>query len=282
MVREFSWRLKVRSYEADAWGLVPASGLLRYFEQSAINAAADAGYGREFHEERGSAWVVRRITMLMHAPATQYDELEITTWLSTFARVRGGREYRVRNAGTGQMLYTGITEWVYLDRRTLKPLAIPPHLAVDFDVPGAPLQSYDSPEIEQNLDIEHVSRRTAEWHEADSMRHVNNSVYANWLDEGVRAAMEGAGWSTAELAARGLHLRGERYNLDYKQAALPGDDLKITTLINGISGRLCALKQTIASAEGKEILTTASIYGWRDDSGEPAPPPEGWEVGLRE
>src|SRR5689334_6972937 len=114
MTRIYTWHLAVRSYEGDAWGMVPAAGVLRYFEQVAVAAAADGGYGAAFHREHGTAWIVRRVTMLIHAPARQGDELEVTTWASHFVKVRGGREYKKCRAGTGQLLYTGITEWVYV------------------------------------------------------------------------------------------------------------------------------------------------------------------------
>src|SRR5215210_729178 len=165
MVREYKWRLRVRSYEGDAWGQVPASGLLRYFEQSAINAAADAGYGSSFHAENRSAWVIRRMTLLVHTPPRHGDELEITTWASHFARVRGGREYTLSHAGSGLVLVTGLAEWVYLDRQTLAPLAIPSRLAGDFDVPGVPLGAYDMPVVERREDPPcYYAKRTAEWH----------------------------------------------------------------------------------------------------------------------
>ena len=102
MTREYRWRLAVPSYEGDAWGFAPTSVILRYFEQSAVAAAADLGYGSEYHREHNSAWVVRRLNVVMHAPARQGDELEIATWISHFAKVRGGREYKVLNATTGQ------------------------------------------------------------------------------------------------------------------------------------------------------------------------------------
>jgi YbgC/YbaW family acyl-CoA thioester hydrolase len=217
----------------------------------------------------------------MHSPANAHDELEITTWTSNFARVRGGREYRVSSASSHETLYTGITEWVYLDRRTLKPLAIPTHVAADFDSPGAPLQSYDAPHIEANNDIRHAVERTAEWHELDSMRHVNNAVYVDWLDDAVRATAESAGWSTSEWAERGLHLRGEYYNLNYKQAAVAGDAPQISTHIEGIDGRLCSISQVITTVEGNELLTARCVYGWRAEDGSPTFPPEGWDVSKK-
>lgn len=277
MVREYTWQFNVRSYEADAWGMASTSGILRYLEQSAVTAAADAGYGGDFHRERNSAWIVRRITLLMYEPARQADEIQITTWISHFAKVRGGREYRIRNAATGQPLYTALTEWVYVSRETLKPIAIPPQLAVGFSTPGAPLGIYDPPQVETNTHhASFTTERTAEWHEADSMAHINNANYADWLDDAVRSAIGELGWNMGALQQLGLHLRGEYYNLNYKRAALPGDKLQIATQITGVSGRLCSFSQSITDADGAEALTSNSIYGWRNRHGEPTNPPEGW------
>lgn len=269
--------MKVRSYEGDAWGQVPASGLLRYFEQSAINAAADAGYGSRFHTENHSAWVIRRMAMLVHTPPRHGDEMEITTWISHFARVRGGREYRLAHAETGQVLVTGLAEWVYLDRDTLAPLAIPAALAKDFDVPSAPLGTYEPPYIEHIAEAatRHV-KRTAEWHETDSMGHVNNAIYADWLDDAFRYTMAELGWSTELLNSMGLQLRGEYYKLDYKKAAVPGDILTLSTIIEGASGRLCAVRQEISTNQGAVILASKSIYGWRTYKGEPVDAPKDW------
>jgi YbgC/YbaW family acyl-CoA thioester hydrolase len=277
MVREYRWRFTVRSYEGDAWGQLSAAGLLRYFEQSAVAAAADAGYGSEFHDEHGSAWVIRRMALLMHAPMRPGQELEIATWISHFARVRGGREYRVSDVTSGEPLASGLAEWVYVDRHTLSPKAIPKELAVDFATPGAPLGTYDAPPVvplerQPEFDV----HRIAEWHEADSLGHVNNAVYADWLDDAVRAAIDSMGWNTATLRGQGLQLRGEHYSLDYKRATIPGDEVTVTTRIEGISGRLCALRQTIANADGTTLIANSAIYGWRTNTGEPTNPPERW------
>jgi YbgC/YbaW family acyl-CoA thioester hydrolase len=274
MVKEFRWRLGVRSYEGDAWGIVPASVILRYFEQSAVSAAADLGYGREFHQEHGSAWIVRRVNVLMHNPARQGDQLELATWISHFAKVRGGREYRVTQAATGEPVCSGYTEWVYMNRQTLTPMAIPAGLDAIFDVPGAPLHSYDPPHVDPSPDPQRSNvERTAEWHELDSLGHVNNAVYADWLDDALKSAMDAMRWDVGRLKDEGLHLRGEYYSLNYKRAAMQGDRLRISTTIEGTSGRLVAVKQTVATPEGDEMLAASSIHGWRDNAGEVSGPP---------
>ncbi|HEX9990629.1 MAG TPA: thioesterase family protein [Chloroflexia bacterium] len=277
MVREYKWRFAVRSYEGDAWGQLSAAGLLRYFEQSAVAAAADAGYGSQFHDEHGSAWVIRRMALLMQSSMRPGQELEIATWISHFSRVRGGREYRVSDTASGEPLASGLAEWVYVDRHTLSPKAIPKELAIDFATPGAPLGSYDAPPVARlEQQPEFTIHRVAEWHEADSLGHVNNAVYADWLDDAVRAAMDATGWNTGALRNQGLQLRGEHYSLDYRRETIPGDQVTVTTRIEGISGRLCALHQTIANADGTILIGNSAVYGWRTNAGEPADPPEGW------
>ncbi len=269
MVREYRWQFKVRSYETDAWGQVPASGILRYLEQAAVAAAADAGYGSEFHRESNSAWVVRRMSLLAPTPVRGGAELEITTWISHFARVRGGREYRITNIQTGELLATGLAEWVYLNRQTLAPIAIPPHVAADFDPPGAPIGQYDLPSIAaDDAPPEFITERTAQWHEADSMGHVNNAVYADWLDDALSAVLEGMGYSIKALREENIQLRGEHYKLDYKRGTLPGDKLRIATRISGRQDSLYAVDQAITAPDSTQLLTASSIYRWRTSGGD--------------
>jgi YbgC/YbaW family acyl-CoA thioester hydrolase len=264
-MREFRWQLKVRSYEGDAWGCLSSAWLLRYLEHSAVIAAADVGYGTQFHEENRSAWVIRRMTLLMPKLIRLDQDLEIATWISHFAKVRGGREYRVFGT-SGELLASGIAEWVYMDRATLTPIAIPQQTAIDFEVPGAPLGNYDPPTLEPAEGTEgweHSMQRTAYWHECDSLAHVNNAVYAGWLDDAMFAAIGAHGTSVAERREGGLRLGGVYYKLDYKRAALPGDELTITTRLERQSGPSYAVSQRILFPDGSEQLTASSIYSWQ-------------------
>lgn len=276
-MRVYSFRPVVGNAEGDIWGQLPPSGILRLFEQAAVAAAADAGYDSEFHRNHGTAWVIRRLTFTMHTPAHLGDRLELSTWLAQAARARAYREYRLENLGEpgNPVIAAGIAEWVYIDRERVVPLHIPKEIETDFEMPGAPLGNYDPPAVEP-LDhpLETSTQRVAEWYECDSMGHVNNAVYADWLDSGLRAAMEEMGWHVAALRAAGLQLRGEYFALDYKRPALPGDHLTITTRIEGLSGRLCRVHQSVRDVEKSELLEAASVCGWADGSGQPAAAPE--------
>jgi YbgC/YbaW family acyl-CoA thioester hydrolase len=272
-----TFSFKVRSYEGDVWGQVSASGLLRYLEQAAIDAAAERGFGRAFHTERGSTWVIRRMTLQINSPIRTGEPLAITTWLSNLERVRGGREYRLVNHETGVLVASALAEWVYLDRQTLRPLPLPPDLLGILTVPGAPLGNYDPPPVPTGAEPRRfTARRSAQWYECDSHGHVNNSVYVDWLDEAARSALAEIGYPTAEGMAADLQFRGIHYRLDYKRAALPEDSLLIETTLVGSAGNLCAVEQRISIDGGGELLTAMSVYAWLTGEGKHSDPPAGW------
>ncbi|MEO5952805.1 MAG: thioesterase family protein [Chloroflexia bacterium] len=275
MPRIYTWQHTVRSYEGDAWGQLQPSGLLRLFERAAIFSSASNGFDREFYEEQGTAWVVRRMTILLLSVAHSTDDLEISTWGSHFVRVRGGREYRALNITTDQQVAQGIAEWVYIDRATGTPKAIPADIGAKFEAPGAPLGTYEPPAVAP-LDEprKFTDSRRAEWYEIDSMGHVNNAIYADWLDAAWRATMSDMGWSVSRLKQQGFQMRAEYLMLNYRRETLPGDQLQITTRLVGVEGRLCAITQSITRVgESAEIVSSESVYGWADDMGSPCEPP---------
>lgn len=271
-MRQYRWRVGVRSYEGDAWGCLPAAGFLRYMEHSAVEAASAGGYDSAFHAANNSAWVIRRMTLLLPGSAQQGDELDITTWATHFSRVRGGREYVVDNAG-GEQIARGLAEWVYVDRTKLTPIAIPRSAEALFEPPGAPLLEYDAPALDSlgqlplpiglptlSEPVEQTVRRTAEWHECDSVGHVNNTYYVSWLDDAVFAALEAEGISIMKLREQGFRLHGVYYKLDYKRAILPLDKLAITTRIERQSGPAYQATQRIAGEAGEVVTIASSVY----------------------
>jgi acyl-CoA thioesterase FadM len=265
MVRTFTWLHTVRSYEGDAAGEMPPGGLLRLCEQIAVLAATDAGYDNAFHLANNSAWVVHRMTMLLDAPARLEDDLELTTWASHFTRVRGGREYRIRNLTTGRDVASALAEWVYVDRTRQTPKSIPTAVQADFDIPGAPLGTYDPPTVAP-LDhpLEQVTERVADWHEVDSMRHVNNAVYADWLYSALWSALRVAGRDPRAMVERGERLRACYFDIAYRRAALPGDHVRIATRITALDGPLIEARQSILGLDNAEMVTAHTIYRLSD------------------
>jgi acyl-CoA thioesterase FadM len=261
MPRIYTWRHTVRSYEGDVRGEMPLGGLLRLCEHIAVEAASDAGFDRAFHIENNSAWVIHRMTMVLDAPAHQQDELELNTWASHFTRVRGGREYRIRNVTTGREVASALAEWVYVDRALQTPKALPMDIMMGFDIPGKPLGTYEAPLVAPlERPLEFASERVAEWHEADAMRHVNNAVYADWLYSAVWTAAGQLAEYQDAAPEPGEYLRARYLDIQYRRAAVPGDRLQVITRITGLEGPLVEARQSVLGPDGTEMVSAHSVY----------------------
>jgi acyl-CoA thioesterase FadM len=93
----------------------------RLLEQSATLASADAGYPPDWYAAHATAWVIRRSTIDCAAAIPRGVELEVTTWVADFRRVRSRREYEVRIPDGPVAVLTAHTDWVYVDAASGSP-----------------------------------------------------------------------------------------------------------------------------------------------------------------
>lgn len=72
-----------------------------------------------------ATWVVREHKVEYLLPAFENEEIEIKTWVENLRRVRSLRKYEFVRKRDGKVLVRGETDWVFVDGKTGKPLAIP-------------------------------------------------------------------------------------------------------------------------------------------------------------
>ncbi|RME47326.1 MAG: acyl-CoA thioesterase, partial [Caldilineae bacterium] len=132
MPRIYRRHFRVRHYELDGRGCVNHAVYLNYFQQAAIEASTDAGYGPERYRAMGVVWLVRKTTLAYEHPAAYGDTLLAETWVSEFRRVQSHREYRLTKTGNGQTVACARMNWAFLDRRTMTPARIPPEMTALF------------------------------------------------------------------------------------------------------------------------------------------------------
>src|SRR4051794_22403078 len=137
MSPRFTRRFRVRHYEVDAAGRVGDVTLVRYMQESAIEASAALGLGPDWYRERGTAWVVRRLAVRCLAPAGYGDEVGVTTWVSGLRGVRCTREYDLTRGRDGARVARARAEWVYVDAATGQPTLTPDEWAGAFPRRGA-------------------------------------------------------------------------------------------------------------------------------------------------
>lgn len=249
---------RVRSPDLDAWNRLRTSALLRYLEHLATAASTAAGFGADWYAAQGTAWVIRTLILQRLGTAAYGDTLTLTTWVSTMARVRSWREYELRGAD-GTPVAAGRVEWVYVDRVRQLPRSVdPPIIAQFFTLPPTELIR-PVPPLPPASRPPHTSTRRTWRYEADSMGHINNTVYADWLEEAAGDAVCAWGTPLAAPAAPGLLLDPHMTTITYLRSVRPGDTVLLTTTCTGAdpAGRTLDLAQTITYPDAPDVLIRA-------------------------
>lgn len=81
---------------------------------------------------QNATWVIREHRIEYLFPAFAGEEIEIKTWVENIRRVRSLRKYEFVRKSDGQVLVKGETDWVFVNVRTGRPIAIPKDVANVF------------------------------------------------------------------------------------------------------------------------------------------------------
>ena len=199
---------RVRFDEAGPDGLLRTSVLLRMAQDLAWFHSSARGFTREWYRERGLTWLARAAEVTVLGRIQVGDEIVGTTQVVGWRRVWARRRTDFVDAEGQPVAWTHV-DWVLLDAKGA-PTRVPKEFDGHFWAPEAtfPLGR-----------VQLTEPPTAAWHatfrvrpqELDPMDHVNNAVYADWLDEQVLAAGDG-------LAVRAIP---RVVRLEYARAAEP-------------------------------------------------------------
>ena len=200
---------RVRFDEAAPDGLVRTSVLLRYAQDLAGQHSALHGFGRDWYAERGITWLVRAAEVAVLGDIPVNLELTATTQVVGWRRVWARRRTDFQEAD-GPLLAWVHIDWVLIDGRG-SPTRIPAEFDAVFGAPPAAfgLARVALDDAPSGATRSHLAVRPQE---LDPMDHVNNAVYADWLDEAVLAAGGSAAVRAVPRLAR----------LEYARAAEPG------------------------------------------------------------
>lgn len=203
---------RVRFDEAGADGLLRTSVVLRYAQDVAWLHSASRGFDRAWYAERELTWLVRAAEVAIDRPIPVGSEIVGTTQVVGWRRVWARRRTDFRTSA-GDVAAWAQVDWVLLDARGA-PTRIPAEFEPVFGAPTGPFGLGRVELGEPPVD----ARRTAilvRPHELDPLAHVNNAVYADWLEEAVIEAGDASATRSVPRLAR----------LEYAAAADPGDAL---------------------------------------------------------
>lgn len=222
---------RVRYYECDADGWVHHANYLRYMQETAFDASAAAGYDLARYAALGCHWLIRETDLEVLRPLGYGAVVQVKTWVADFRRVRSWRAYEFRLAGSGELVARAGTDWAFLDSRSGWPAPIPPEIKAAFfpeGAPESPLPRERFPWTEPPPDGVFCRRRRIEWADLDPVGHVNNATYLAYAEDLRRQAMATPGWLPERRTAEGRSPVARRHRIEYRQPAVPGDELELS------------------------------------------------------
>jgi len=207
---------RVRFDEAAPDGLLRTSVLLRYAQDLAWFHSASRGFDRGWYAERGLTWLVRAAEIDVLQPIRVGSDLVGTTRVVGSRRVWARRRTDFRTTD-GVIAADVRIDWLLLDRRG-SPTRIPPEFDPIFGMHLEPVElaRVDLPDASGDARTTTITVRPQE---LDPMDHVNNAVYADWVEEQVLA---GGGAADVRAIPR-------RLGLEYARAAAAGATVSATT-----------------------------------------------------
>jgi acyl-CoA thioesterase FadM len=250
----YEMALAVRSYEAGPSGTVRPATLLRYLENLATRASADRGFDHTWYEREGSAWVVRDMRLRIDRLPGLAEEVRLATWLSDYRKVQAFREYAIWRDGDSSPLARAQGRWAYVDRITGQLRRIPDSLIERFGALGHTMPTQPMAPVTDSTSASEL-RLVAREYEADSQQHINNCVYADWLEEGLYAL----------LAARGIeggsHGPPSAYHIEYMRPVLPRQRVTLTTRVAAAEAGLVVDQSIVREEDGQLVLRAHSAHG---------------------
>ncbi len=267
MTHSYQVTFPIRHYECDQYGHVNHVNYLRFMQEAAILASADAGFDMARHERMGRYWLIRDSDIEYLSPLVYGDSVTIRTWVNIFRRVRCQREYRFFNQHSEQVA-RALTDWIFLEQETNRPAAIPDELVVAF------LPDGQTPEAAQREGFPQApdppagvfSRtRRVQWQDIDTAGHVNNAVYLAYLQDIGVEICNAYGWPIERMSADGFGIIARRARIQYRQPALLGDTLEIETWVSDARRSTAQRHYTIRRLGETEPLVRARIlWVWVD------------------
>jgi acyl-ACP thioesterase len=173
---------RVRFDEAAPDGLIRTSVLLRYAQDLAWFHSSARGFTRAWYRERGLTWLARAAEVTVLGEMGVGEEFVGTTQVVGWRRVWARRRTDFVDASGSTVAWMHV-DWVLLDGRGA-PTRIPKEFDGVFWAPEAAFQ-LGRVALADAPGSAHRGTFEVRPHELDPMDHVNNAVYADWLDEQV-------------------------------------------------------------------------------------------------
>jgi acyl-CoA thioester hydrolase len=229
----FSYGFRVRHDELDSFGHLNNAVCVKYMQEAAIRASSDAGYSLLWYEERGVAWVIRRLEIRYYFQVRYGEKLQVATWISACNRASCTREYNITRTTDGSRVARGRALWVYIDSRSGRPLRLPEEIKIALSPSGEKedlgIRGYKSRAVEDCYRYHHCRR--VQSYELDPLGRVHHTVFFNWIEQAYYNAIRLAGHPLEQLRSGDWMVFQGGHEIEYFRAARDNDEIEIVSWI---------------------------------------------------
>ena len=233
MTGVFSSRFRVRQDELDSFGHINNAVCVKYIQEAAIQAMTDAGYSLSWYEERGVAWVIRRLEIRYYLQVRYGEELDVTTWISACTRSTSTREYNITRTSDGARVARGRALWVYIDSKSGRPLRLPEEIKValspTWGTEELGIRGYKSRIVTDSY--HYHSRRWVQTYELDPLARVHHTVFFNWIEQAYYNAIRVAGHPLEQLRGADWMVFQGGHEIEYFRPARDNDEIEIVSWV---------------------------------------------------
>ncbi len=187
---QYSLPFRVRYEECGPGGVLRAAVCLRYVQELAFAHSAALGFPLAWYETHRRFWLVRRVQLVVEAPAGYGEDLIATTQVLGMRRVLARRRNTIRRADDGAPVATAVVDWIFTADGSA-PVRVAAPLVAAFPALGQTITATPLPEPAVPASAQWTARRIR-LGDLDAMGHANNAVYVDLLDDALWRAGAGA------------------------------------------------------------------------------------------
>lgn len=220
----------VRYYECDPFGNLASVSHVRWMQEAAFRASAALGYGAARYAELGCLWLIRATDIAYVATLPHGTDVEVSTWVADLRRAQSVRRYEFVDAATRRLVAHAATDWVFVDEHTLNPTPVPKAMLLAFWPDGRPDPAEPRerlPRADHRFPADVTVRARVAWRDIDTMWHVNNAVYLEYVEDATASICAAHGWTPRLIQDAGCRMIVRRHRIEYRVPAAPGDELEI-------------------------------------------------------
>lgn len=193
----------VRHHECGPTGNIKLQLLMDCLQDIAAEHAEKLGCGMEDLMESKRIWVLSRLKIRILRFPKLKEELELLTYPSGHDRLSAFRQYRISCGG--EELVRGSSAWVMLDGETYRPISM--EKVFEQPLPG----NEEKPKYFEKFDKfppfegEELCSFRVGAGDIDLNKHLNNAVYARFIENTLESLEQGASQKLRELQINFQH-----------------------------------------------------------------------------